>query len=383
MSPLPVKESAIHIALVIHALHGGGAERLMSQLAARWSEQGHQISLVTLAKADTDQYAVPQSVRRIGLDLMRPSRNALDGWRANQLRVSALRETLQQLQPQFILSFCDRMNIVTCDATRGSAVPTWIAEHSDPDRQRLGWLWEWWRSRAYRALGKRAHSGCVVLDEDIARRMQRRFPSLPVVVIPPSIASVPVERSPRETVAETDPRKYLLSIGRHSSEKNLQALIRAWSRVAGQFKDWQLLMVGDGPEHTRLIALAQELGVGDRVQFIGWSDRPDEWYRKSSLLVLTSLYEGVPVVLLEAMSHGLPCIATPACETISMFAQRNAIGLIASSSVDDIQAALEKWLSNPGGREAIAKAALPLVARYTWDVIGPRWDAILRGQPLA
>ena len=104
------------IALVIHALHGGGAERLMSQLAARWSHN-HDVHLITWSKIETDKYTVPKYVTRHGLDLMRPSSNAIQGIFANFKRVRELRRCLSKISPDFVLSFSDQTNIVTLQAT--------------------------------------------------------------------------------------------------------------------------------------------------------------------------------------------------------------------------------------------------------------------------
>ncbi|MGN6547621.1 MAG: glycosyltransferase, partial [Aureliella sp.] len=210
---------SLRLALVIHALYGGGAERLMSQLASRWAEAGHSVDLITLAKVETDRYELDRRVVRHGLDLMQESRGPARGLLANLERVRRLRRELVAVKPDFILSFCDRMNIVTAAAAQRLGVPLWLAEHSDPRKQQLGPLWEAWRTRAY----PRA-SGCVVLTEPIAAWMRKRFPKLPIEVIPPAI-------TPPESLAETLPaghdqsgEKRLLAIGRHSPEKNMQAV---------------------------------------------------------------------------------------------------------------------------------------------------------------
>ncbi|MFO1020807.1 MAG: hypothetical protein U0903_08945 [Planctomycetales bacterium] len=65
---------AQRLALVIHALSHGGAERVLAELAAYWANQGREVTLITLARVETDTYPLPASVRRIGLDLQRESR---------------------------------------------------------------------------------------------------------------------------------------------------------------------------------------------------------------------------------------------------------------------------------------------------------------------
>ena len=153
----------MRIALTIHALQGGGAERALARLAERWSTAGHEVHLITWSAVATDQISVPPAVQRHGLDLVRSSANLWQGLWANVRRIRALRRKLRELQPDFVLSFCDQMNISTLQAARGLRLPVWIAEHSDPSRQRLSRAWEWWRGRTYPRC-----TGCVALTSEIA-----------------------------------------------------------------------------------------------------------------------------------------------------------------------------------------------------------------------
>ncbi len=145
----PSRSNPKRIALTIHALFGGGAERLMAQLAARWSEAGHDVHLVTWSGTETDQYRVPIQVKRHGLALLSESSSRLRGIAANVRRIRVLRNTLRRIEPELIVSFCDQMNIVTLQAARKLAAPVVIAEHSNPAKQKLNRLWEYWRSRVY------------------------------------------------------------------------------------------------------------------------------------------------------------------------------------------------------------------------------------------
>ena len=110
----------MRIAMTIHALFGGGAERLMSQLGTWWSAAGHEVHLITWSETDTDVYPIPPSVHRLGLGLMHASRGQWSGLWANFHRVHTLRAALKAIQPDFILSFCDQMNIVTLQAAVGA-----------------------------------------------------------------------------------------------------------------------------------------------------------------------------------------------------------------------------------------------------------------------
>ena len=385
--------TSLRIALIIHSLKGGGAERLMSQLASRWAAAGHVVHLITLSAVETDAHACDQRVIRHGLDLMADSQNFLRGVVANLQRVRRLRNQLRQLRPEFILSFCDRMNIVAASATAGLHVPTWLAEHSDPRKQRLGSLWHGWRKLAY----PRA-TGCIVLTQPIAQWMLHQFPRLRIEVIPPAIAppsSAHTEaigdqalndlsaRSTREGRDLTDgtnhdqSRYRLLMLGRHSPEKNVIGLLGAWKLIAEEFPDWDLVIAGDGPQHAELIQANHELGLDSRVEFTGWIFDPWSLIRSSDALVLPSHYEGFPVSLLEAMSQGLPCVSSPAGDSILELARSGSLELAASAAPADLAAALHKVLSSSRRRDELSAAGKALAALYDWSVIGPLWDRLL------
>ena len=97
-------------------------------------------------------------------------------------------------------------------------------------------------------------------------------------------------------------------VGRLGQEKGLAYLVDALASLGdGRIK---LLLVGDGPQRTSLQDAVLRAGVGDKVLFVGFQDDPGGWYPAMDIFVLPSLTEGTPMVLLEAMSSGLPVIAT-------------------------------------------------------------------------
>jgi len=124
------------------------------------------------------------------------------------------------------------------------------------------------------------------------------------------------EYTPRERI-KGEPTT-ILTIGRLVEKKGHEYAIRAFAKVAATRKDIRYLIVGDGPQRSLLETLAAELGVKDRVEFLGEinQDEAAELYRKSHIFLLPSVtaadgdQEGVPVVLMEAQATGLPVIST-------------------------------------------------------------------------
>ncbi len=126
-----------------------------------------------------------------------------------------------------------------------------------PEPSAFGFLWETWRQWAYRRLARRQQTGCVVLTEAIASTMRSRFHGLKVQVIPPAIALHHCTNTiiqPSDLAGDGN-QYQVLAMGRHSPEKNLTGLLKAWKELASHFPQWRLVLAGDGPQHAELVEL--------------------------------------------------------------------------------------------------------------------------------
>lgn len=103
--------------------------------------------------------------------------------------------------------------------------------------------------------------------------------------------------------------KRVIAIGRLAYEKNFDSLIRAFAYVAERFPDWKLDIIGDGPERQSLEKQIVRSSLEDNVFLHGTQTNLPDWLSKSSIFVMTSRYEGLPLVLLEAINYGLPVVS--------------------------------------------------------------------------
>ncbi|MDC7293576.1 glycosyltransferase [Butyrivibrio sp. DSM 10294] len=115
----------------------------------------------------------------------------------------------------------------------------------------------------------------------------------------------PVDKSKIHKVTSLG-KQTLLFVGRLSAEKNIPIILRALSLTKER---WFLKLVGEGDELLKCKALSEELGISEHVEFLGWSDDPWKYADGATALVLSSMYEGSPLVAIEALSCGLPVIA--------------------------------------------------------------------------
>lgn len=102
----------------------------------------------------------------------------------------------------------------------------------------------------------------------------------------------------------------LVCVARFSEQKDHQRLLRVFSEISKDFPESKLLLFGEGPLKENLIEQSNQLNLSDKIEFCGSSNQIEKELNKASLFILLSKYEGYPLSLLEAMSNGLPIIAT-------------------------------------------------------------------------
>ena len=130
------------------------------------------------------------------------------------------------------------------------------------------------------------------------------FPESNVVYIPNGVQIPSYQRPVKKKPAR------VLTIARLSREKGIDVLLKAWSEVIKERTDLRLSIVGDGPLQAQMREMAQGLGVEPYVSFEGMMSNVEDFLREADLFVLPSRTEGMSNALLEAMSYGLPCVAT-------------------------------------------------------------------------
>jgi glycosyltransferase involved in cell wall biosynthesis len=149
----------------------------------------------------------------------------------------------------------------------------------------------------------------------------------------------------------------VVSAVRLDQQKGIDILLRAWKKVIQETKGLQLLILGKGPLEPELKALSITLGIGESTKFIGLVPNVEEYLKKADIFVLPSRAEGMSNALLEAMSIGLPCIATKISGNIELmganFDQKVKEGdfLLGENGI----------LANPDDVEGLAKAILFLI----------------------
>lgn len=170
----------------------------------------------------------------------------------------------------------------------------------------------------------------------------------------------------------------LLSVGRIVHQKGLDLAMRA----LGDLKDldWEWHIAGDGPQMPILHSLAKQLGIADRVFFLGWQSREGllKCYKQANLFLFPSRHEGMPNAMLEAMASGLPVIASCIAGNEELVVDGETGYLVPSEDVESLQAALKKLLMDPTLREQMGRASRQHVeANYSWESTAQQYALLL------
>lgn len=298
------------IAIFLPSLRGGGAERVMATLAKSFSERGYQTDLI-LAKAEGVYLNdIPASVRIIDFN---KSRVALSLW--------PLIKYLKQEKPDAILSTPNHANILTIVAkflsrTKSRVVireanTLSVTNNNLNPKLRLS-------DRIIPFLVKLTYSyanGIVAVSQGVADDLitTTGLPKHKVTVIYNPVVDEKLYEKSEESIehpwfAEGEP-PVILGVGRLNKQKDFQTLIDAFALVRKQMPV-RLIILGEGEERDKLEAQIKAYNLSSDIQLPGFVSNPFPYMKKARLFVLSSLYEGLPNVLIQCLALGTPVIAT-------------------------------------------------------------------------
>jgi glycosyltransferase involved in cell wall biosynthesis len=297
-----------HIALILPDLVAGGAQRVMLMLAREFVARGHRVDLVLLQAEGQLQSSVPQGVRLVDLR----SRTRLLGSRGFAVRaIVRLANWLRKERPDAVLSSVTGTNIATVLAWKlvGARPRLVLREVSTLRNVRS-------RSRlwAMRLLYPRADA-VVALSRAMAAELVQVIgvPEKHLFCIPNPVDREALIEQSKAAVdhpwLENKQAPVIISVGRLIEAKDYPTLLRALALIVRE-TPVKLLILGEGPERAHIAALVKELGLQDSVDLIGFDSNPWRWMVRADLYVLSSLWEGHPNTLLEALALGCRALVT-------------------------------------------------------------------------
>ena len=354
--------------LVIGSLQGGGAERQMSDMANYWAEKKWQVVLATWSGTEVLDF-FPLDARVVRVSIADPARadTGRSRIRANLGRVVRLRALLNSARPEVVLSFVTESNLLTILAALGLNLRVVVSERVQPAlHSALPQSWRILRRLLYKWADR------VVAQTEEAAQWLAKNCRTPVTIVPNALRGLPEPAARR--------RELIVAVGRLTHQKGFDLLLRAFARIAPQFADWRLAVVGEGEERQALIRLRGELLLDDRVEFVGQTADVVTWMAQAGLVVQPSRFEGFPNVVLESMALGAAVISADCPSGPADLIEDGVNGrLVPVEDVKRLADVMAELISRPDERARLGHAALGVRERYRQDVIMDRWEACLFG----
>ncbi|SIO49068.1 glycosyltransferase family 4 protein [Chitinophaga niabensis] len=176
--------------------------------------------------------------------------------------------------------------------------------------------------------------------------------------------------------------KVVLSVGRHTAQKGFDMLIESWALVIKDHPDWQLKIIGDGPLLSEHQALAAQKGLANTISFQEPTRQIIDEYTKAGLYTMSSRFEAFPMVLLEAMACGLPCISFD-CDTGPRdIISNNEDGfIIPPGNITLLAEGIKKMISDVPLRKKMGDLARKNIKRYDINIVGEKWISLFNEIP--
>lgn len=358
----------VRICLVIPSLQAGGMERVMSELAGYFASKDNiELHIILYGSHREIFYPLPPKVK-VHTPPFQFS-NSLRAW-YGVATLLFLRRKLKSVAPYTVLSFGEYWNSFVLLAAFGLSIPVFVSDRCQPNKS-LGRMHDILRRILYPL------SAGLIVQTTVAERIYReRFKKLDIHVIGNPIRAI--------TKGNELKQNSVLMVGRFIQTKNQDKLIALFAQIP--LPDWKLVLVGyDHMKQENMEKwkqLASSLGIADRVVFAGKQTDVDQFYNSCRIFAFTSVSEGFPNVIGEAMAAGLPVISFDCVAGPSDLITDGVNGLLVPlHDFDQFRRKLEDLMRNDslqhrlgdGARQAISKYALRSIGDQYLNVIANKY----------
>jgi len=351
------------IAIVLHDLRGGGAEKMMVRLANQLANMGHEIEMILLTGGGTNKAFLSVNVLLTELNAKRVLRS-----------FGPLRAQFKKSEPELVLTALPHVNVITAFVCVSLG---WTKRLSVSERNTF-------------SLDKVVNSSIVMRAVYIIAPYVYRWLPNPVIAVSQGVADDLVANSvvrdkdvvtapnpviTQQTInAAKEPAKHpwlidkttkvIVAVGRLSDQKGFDMLVDAFSKVHSDVKT-KLVIFGEGRLKKDLLSQIKALNLEARVDLAGYNDNPIAEIQQADLFVLSSRFEGSPNVLVEAMSVGTPVVAFN-CPSgpLEILEGGKIATLVPNGNVKALAAAIENSLMRPSKEQDKFKL-MEAVSRFT------------------
>jgi glycosyltransferase involved in cell wall biosynthesis len=365
------------IVYLIHSTYNpGGMERvLLNKVRYFVEEEGWDVTVVTTDQHDRPSfYPFPEGVRMIDLginysdDNGKPFAKKLLGYlKRRKLHAKKFEALLKQLRPDVVDCFypgeCSFVPSIKDGSKKVMELHQSKLFHHQYNRSGLMGLADKVRARMDERLVRRFDRFVVLTQED--RNMWGEMPGIRVI---PNAANFIAEKYSDCSA------KRVIAVGRLDYQKGFDRLILVWEKVHQQMPDWRLDIFGQGEWREMLQSMIDERGLQDVVRLNNPTKNIGDEYVDSSIIVMTSNYEGFGMVLVEAMSCGVPAISFDCkCGPAEIISQHDGGLVVKNGDIEGLAEAIVMLMKDEELRKRMGENAKRVVETYSEERVMKKW----------
>ncbi len=361
----------------------GGVERIISDKASYLAEHfGYDVYLISCTQNNVQENAFPLStqVRQINLAIpyykqyhYKYPQRFIVKYQTNQLLKRKIQQTVSKINPDIIIGtlkfaadiLCKlktpAKKIIECHEARIFVTSDLEHQHSLLTHIYIKY---YQRIKFFKAIEQYADMVVTLTEGDKALWSEARR----VEVIPNFTTMV--------STMHVEKQKRIIAVGRLSAEKGYDRLLAAWQQVVEKHPDWNLDIFGDGRLYDSLLSMIDTLNISN-IKLHHSTQKISQEYVDSDIYVITSLFEGFPLTIIEAMIHGLPCVAFDCQFGPQALIEDNKTGfLIENGNIPQFADKLCYLIEHPEVRAAFSAAAINKASDYNINTIMERWRVL-------
>lgn len=351
------------IAFVIGSLSFSGAEKVLSIISEELQKMGNEIHVILLQKERGSTGSEN--------GLITHGAKASDSNRFKRLfsRWSAIRSTVDDIDPDIVVSFGSVCNVNTIVSMLGKKIPLVVCERNDPNYDP--------RKHSEKQIRRILYpfADGYVFQTD---RIKEYFP----VSIQKKAAVIPnpvVDSGKRWSLQSAS--KKIISIARLDDiQKDQSSMIKAYAKFSINHPDYTLELYGDGPDKDKYLELIQKMGMDGKIILPGKTNDPTNELVESEIFLLTSIFEGMPNALMEAMSVGIPSISTDCGGggAHDLAEKYGACMLVSCGNVEEIADALSRLADDDELKQELSRRSVRINSCLGREIVSRQWMEYLK-----
>tara|TARA_B110000211_G_scaffold234517_1_gene304536 strand:- start:3948 stop:5012 length:1065 start_codon:yes stop_codon:yes gene_type:complete len=346
--------------MITYSLDSGGAERVLSILTNYWSYLGYELVLVTIVDRESF-YPLSSKIRHIKLGIDKESIKSKNMMNDNFMRISKITEIFRNENPEIVISFLTKINILSIIAAKLASLPILVSERTNHNSLQSK-IWKTLRRVIY------PFSNGLIVQSEYDKDKYKFHKNCKVI-------QNPLQAIHNHHIVMR--KNIILGVGRLVDLKGFDMLIEAFSKLKNR-EDWKLILLGEGELRQTLQQQIYELKLENIVYMPGNTKDVESYYKKASIFVHSSRLEGFPNALIEAMANGCAPIAFDCLTGPSDIIEHKINGLLVEAeNIDSLEAAIQSLVDDPINIKNYGDSARKVEKKLSIEKISKQWLQVI------